>query len=68
MLLREWRKSKGFTQLTLAQKLGVHQTTVASWEGGHKVPRQQQMLRIRQVTEGAVTAADFYDDSQKAAA
>lgn len=68
MLLRDWRKSKGYTQLTLARELGVHQTTIASWETGGKVPRLAQLNRLRKLSEGLVTAEDFYPDQERAAA
>lgn len=64
MLLRDWRKSKGYTQLTLGRALGVHQTTIASWEAGAKVPGRTLMAKLRKLSEGQVTADDFYPDDQ----
>ena len=60
MLLQEWRKNKGFTQLTLALRLGVSKMTVASWEQGLKVPRRKHIEKLVELTEGDVTANDFH--------
>ena len=37
--LKEWRNKHSFTQVALAQALGVYQVTIARWETGvRKIP------------------------------
>ena len=57
MALRE------FTDADMAKLIG-HCTAsgVRKWRNGDRVPRRQFLLRIQQVTEGAVCPADFYAD------
>jgi len=38
MQIRAFRKKIGFTQVALAERLGVPQPTVARWESGHVSP------------------------------
>lgn len=61
MKLANWRKHKGLTQEQVALALGVAPPTVSSWEIGGKRPGAVSMRRIFDLTEGAVTANDFYD-------
>ena len=40
------RKEKGFSQQSLADKIGVTQTTVAMWETGNSVPSMKNLLKL----------------------
>ena len=44
--LRTRRQRMGLTQETLAQKLGVHRTTVNRWEQGRLTIERPAMLRV----------------------
>ena len=58
--LKEYRLDRGLTQAALAQLVGTKKGTVSKWEQG-TVPSLKFMRRIAEVTDGAVTANDFYD-------
>ena len=49
--IREHRKRLGFTQDDLAQRMGVSQPTVSTWETGESMPEQQNMQLLAQVLE-----------------
>lgn len=49
MRIKSIRKAAGMTQDQLAEKLGVAQPTVCSWELGTSAPRYEQILKIREV-------------------
>jgi transcriptional regulator with XRE-family HTH domain len=40
------RRERGWTQLRLAEQLGVAMTTVRSWESGERSPSLQMRLRL----------------------
>lgn len=45
------RKRKGFTQQSLADRLGVEQPTVQRWEAGKREPDLKQLLQLAEVLE-----------------
>jgi hypothetical protein len=45
----------------IADKLGVSFVTVYRWSNGDAVPGRRLMRRLSEITNGAVTANDFYD-------
>ena len=47
--LRTRRQRMGLTQETLAQKLGVHRTTVNRWEQGRLTIERPAMLRVNYI-------------------
>lgn len=49
--IRELREERGWTQLELANRLGVTPATVYTWERGKYEPRASQFRRIAQVFE-----------------
>lgn len=54
MTLREWRKKHKVSQETIAQQVGVHQSTVSKWETGEEVPSLLTAEAIRVLTVGKV--------------
>jgi len=48
--LLEYREQHGISQAELAEKLGVKQTTISSWERVIKVPGSISLLRISDET------------------
>ena len=61
MKLAEWRRNAGLTQQELADRLGCILTTVARYETGLRTPEGPMMLKIFDVTDGAVQPNDFFD-------
>lgn len=49
--LKELRKKANFTQVEVAEKLGISQPAYASWERGVKKPIQENLVKIAQVLD-----------------
>lgn len=49
--LAELRKRKGFTQSTLAERLGVEQPTIQRWEAGKREPSFEQLFHLAAVLD-----------------
>ena len=52
--LKKLRKDSGFTQVDVAEKLGISQPAYASWERGVKKPTQDNLVKIAQVLNVSV--------------
>lgn len=52
--LKELRKRANFTQVEVAEKLGISQPAYASWERGVKKPTQENLVKIAQVLNVSV--------------
>ncbi len=52
--LKELRKKANFTQVEVAEKLGISQPAYASWERGSKKPTQENLVKIAQVLNVSV--------------
>jgi transcriptional regulator with XRE-family HTH domain len=61
--LAEWRKLQGWKQDELAGELGCTQPFISEIEraSAPKIPGRAWMVKIYQLTRGAVTPNDFYD-------
>ena len=60
MKLSKWCDITGTSKLEIANKLGtVSSRSVFRWAKSERFPKPQELLRIEQLTEGAVTANDF---------
>lgn len=59
MKLQEYLLSRQLDLETFAGMVGSSASAVRKWRAGERTPRRDQMLRIREVTNGAVTADDF---------
>ena len=54
--LRKERKKRGMTQLELAGKVGVSQTTVSQWESTEQYPTLDKIYDIANVLKISVSA------------
>jgi transcriptional regulator with XRE-family HTH domain len=61
MKLSEYLAAHDLTDPAFAALVGCDRTTVLRWRSAKVMPEREQMRRIAEVTEGAVTANDFYD-------
>ena len=52
--LKELRKQAHLTQVELASKLGIVQSSYADWERGKKKPTQDNLIKIAQVLNVSV--------------
>lgn len=52
--IKNYRKSKGFSQETLAQELNVVRQTVSKWEKGLSVPDAEMLTKISEVLDVSV--------------
>jgi transcriptional regulator with XRE-family HTH domain len=57
--LRRWRRSQGLTQKQLAERLGVHMSTVAKYEQRFRVPREEELRTLADVTGLSLDAILF---------
>lgn len=55
MTLKELIKAKGYTQTSLADKLGVSQPTVSGWIRGNNKPKTKDLPRIAKALGVSVT-------------
>ena len=52
--LKDLRKQANFTQVEVAEKLGISQPAYASWERGIKKPTQENLVKIAQILNVSV--------------
>ena len=52
--LKELRKQAHLTQVELAKRLGIGQSSYADWERGKKKPTQENLVKIAQVLNVSV--------------
>lgn len=67
--LRKWRKAKGLTLEACARKVGTSRQVWSDWERGRRRPDGRFMPRVRELTDGIVTADHFFPniDAREAA-
>lgn len=65
--LRTWRKAAGLTLEAAAEKVGTSRQVWSDWERGRRRPDANFMPKVRAVTEGKVSADDFYPPISDAA-
>ena len=54
-LIKQYREAKGLSQIELAKKIGVDNTTVCSWELGRINPSLNMAVRLADVmTDGSL--------------
>ena len=65
MRLSEWRKSKGWPQAAVAERLGLSSKSQTSgYETGALPPTVEIAIAIDRLTDGAVRVADLRPDLQ----
>lgn len=52
--IAKFRKERGFTQVELAEKLGVHQSHITRWESDRVRPRQQTLTKLAECLDSSV--------------
>lgn len=53
--IHELRMRQGYTQVSLAKKLGVSKQAVSNWENGMSVPDSEQLIKIAVILETTVS-------------
>jgi putative transcriptional regulator len=66
--IRELREAKGWSQLELANRLGVTPSTVYNWERGRSEPTASTLRRIARTFEVSMDDIALPGDEGKAAA
>lgn len=61
MTLDEYITKNGLVGRFLAKKLGVNENQFGAWRRGIIIPRPHRIAQIIELTDGQVTAQDFYD-------
>jgi predicted transcriptional regulator len=64
MHLESFRIKQRWSVADLARELGVGLRSAYRYVRGERIPPKRVMAKIRDVSGGAVTADDFYRDSQ----
>ena len=62
MRLADYLKQEKSNSRIFAEEVGASQSAVIKWIYGKRFPRHHHLKRILQVTDGKVTANDFYTD------
>lgn len=60
--LKELRKNKGLTQIQLAEKVGVNQSTFANWESGRRVPLFRTVIELAKLLGASLDYLFGLDD------
>lgn len=66
--LRQLRKEKGLTQVTLAKTLGVSKGTVAMWETGKRMPGYDMLVRLSELFDKRVDYITGTSEDHRSAA
>lgn len=60
--LRDCIKARGWLQTEFAERCEVDTVTVYRWISGKNTPSPKHLKKIKEVTNGAITPNDFYED------
>lgn len=65
MTLLEFMRREGIDDAEMARRVGdCSAGAIRKWKYGERVPRPKFMNRIREVSGGQISPADFYDTSR----
>jgi len=62
MKISDWLEAQEISDSDLAERIGVSRQALYRYKAGHRTPRPSIIHRIREATNGAVTADDFLPD------
>lgn len=68
MRLNEWMNAGSISDEALAARLEVDRTTISRIRRGTRMPSPEMMRKIRDATNGSVTANDFVHEAGEEAA
>jgi hypothetical protein len=60
MILAQWLKETGRTVDGFAEEISVRRQSVHRWMNGSRFPKRNIIERIQQVSDGKVSAADWF--------
>ncbi|HHO6175186.1 TPA: helix-turn-helix transcriptional regulator [Staphylococcus aureus] len=60
--LDEWRKRKGYTQISFATKLGISPSTYNIWENNPEVIKPKDAFRIAKSLDVSIDEIIFFKD------
>lgn len=60
MKLADFLRTNRVSDIEFGSQVNASTGAVRKWRSGERIPRPEQMVRIREATGGAVTADDFY--------
>lgn len=63
MNLSDYLSENSISRAEFAERIGVSEVSICRYVMKKRVPRPEQLRRIREATGGAVTANDFMCDS-----
>lgn len=63
--LRAWRVARGLTLAQAARTVGTTRQVWHNWETGKRLPRPRYMARLRDVTQGELSADTFYASADR---
>ena len=64
MKLEDWIVETGRKRVWVAEQIGVSSVTLWHYCSGRRKPSLKYAARIQSLTEGNVTAADFFDEGK----
>lgn len=64
MIIKEYRETKGISQVQAAAELEVSIDVYVSWEARKRIPRPENMKKIIAWSGGKVQPNDFYEEKQ----
>jgi transcriptional regulator with XRE-family HTH domain len=67
MKFTEYMRWRDLDDSQMAAQIGCSASAVVKWRRGERVPRPQQIIRIREVTDGRVGPEDWFPSKEAAA-
>jgi transcriptional regulator with XRE-family HTH domain len=59
MTLSAYMSLRSFTAATMAELIGCSEGAIRKWQYGERIPGTENLIRIREITDGAVCPDDF---------